>query len=164
MSVRGLLHSIRFSELTWLWVLLIAWIVYALYASYHEPSPYRAIEVSIDGPVLITAQTRVPVDVTVIRAKLCPYYIERRVYDATFDKPFDRREVFSTPDKLGREDFRASIEMEFTPEPGPAFYEVRVGSACNWIQWMFPQWTQWQTVDFEFIEKRQSRAPTAPAQ
>lgn len=140
----------RFLEAT-LALFLFAVVVLPIYW-WWQPSPYEFIRVEmadqqpVAGPVTLTA--------TVFRKQLCPYMLERRVFDATGRKVFERSEVLTTPN-VARVAVKFPVALPIGPPPaapGPAYDEVRVGSMCNLLRRFYPLWEPWIITPFEFVE------------
>lgn len=111
----------------------------------NEPYPYSHVTIIV-GPVA-TSRT-VPVEVSLTRTKLCPYEIERRVYDADRQK-WDETRQFSAPSKI-KETFKAPVMVDFNPVDGMGEYNVRIGAKCNWVQRLWPNYGPWYTNSFIF--------------
>ena len=111
----------------------------------NEPYPYERVDLLV-GPVAISKT--VPVQVSIARTKLCAYEIEWLVYDADRQK-WDATDSFATPLKLVDE-FKAPVTVDFDPVNGPAEYNVRIGSKCNWVQRIWPNFGPWYTEGFFF--------------
>ncbi len=117
-----------------------------------EPYPYRYVNVTVLEPVH-EGDVVINVGVDLFRNRLCPYTIERTVYDSGDNKRFDDRDTFSAPKKLGAAQFGAPILLDSPIDAGQAIYSVRVGSMCNILQRIFPSWGPWYNATFEVLPR-----------
>ena len=120
---------------------------YLLYA----PFPYSYTKVAIPEYVPISKELKTTVNLR--RTALCSYTLEQRVFDAENTKVFDEITNRSQPDKLGVDSFNSTVVLDTLPVEGPAFYQVRMSSKCNFVQKWFPNQGEWITVFFEYIKE-----------
>lgn len=124
------------------------------YAWYNEPSPYGYIKVYVQDNY--TDDEELKIAVSLFRNKLCPYILERTIYDSEGTKIFDQSIALSTPSKLGSDKFNSNIKyslFDSKPSIGEATYSVRVLSKCNVLQTIIPSETPWTVVEFRFKER-----------
>lgn len=135
----------------WAALVVFMWLVLPIYW-WWQPSPYEFIKVEmaneqpVTGPVQLTA--------VVFRKRLCPYTLERRVFDSTGRKVFERSEILTTPNVV-RLSVQFPVSVPVGPPPaaiGPAYDEVRIGSMCNPFRRVYPLWGPWIITPFEFVE------------
>lgn len=87
----------------------------------------------------------------VSRKRLCPYRIDRRVFDASGRRVLAFVRDIPAPDKLGFATFESVWRLDGTPVPGPAVDYTITWSMCNPLRRLFPLLEARVTTQFNFL-------------
>ena len=134
----------------------IAPLVFALCVSvgiywYSEDWAYQYSDMAVVSPHKSGAELNI--DISLFRKNLCPGILERRVFDVNSVKVVDQRIVFSQPSKLGGDKFTVVVQPRKPMAAGAAFIEIRVGSMCNLLQRLWPNYGPgWMSETFEVVD------------
>lgn len=113
---------------------------------YNAPSPYIRSSVSVETPIVIGESLHIHVDVE--RLKYCPFRIRREVVDSE-GRIVLQMDVSRNP--VHGDAYEIITPLDITPAPGKALYRSQVGSQCNSVQEIFPNWSEWFEQEIEFI-------------
>jgi len=114
---------------------------------FFEPSNYALM--ILKSSTFPSTPTIIRYRVVVNRIKLCPFRTEATFFDALGTKRLDAVLPRTTPETLGHVEFETARMLDTKAALGPGAYRARIGSMCNPLRRIFPQWGDWNNLEIE---------------
>jgi len=113
-----------------------------------DPPAYGVVTAEIPDQVV---GTDLKTTAKVSRKRLCPYRVERRIFDASGRRVLAFIRDLPAPKELGFATSESVWRLDGLPVPGPAVDHTIVRSMCNPLRRLFPLLEAEVTTEFQFL-------------